>query len=606
MRDFCLKRWLALIRDAASSVVCSIIGLVSSLQAAPLVVKGLRRMEYRGYDSAGVATFDGHRIAVRKGVGKVGEVNSFMSLDSLDGRMAIGHTRWATHGGVTVSNAHPHLSSSGRVAIVHNGIIDNYEALKQSLMREGYSFKSETDSEVIANLLEKSYRETGDARHAIRRSVLRLEGKYAVAAIFDDGTLAGVRNHEPLILGVGKDGYFVASDVMGFANQTDKVIYLENEEFATVSGGVVGVYDFRGNPVAHHLTTIAKEFGDADKGEYVHYTLKEIFDQPSTVLRSAGTGAPELGALAAMIRGAKRVYVTGCGTSYHAGLLGVRLLFEFASIAATPIISSEARFFPAQYGDGTVMLAISQSGETADVLEAVESAKKKGATLVSLVNVKSSSLARESKLVVGLDCGPEVGVAATKSYTAELATFYGLVERLVGGLFSFKLRDVPGAMSEALETESRIRGVAARMKGVSDVYVLGAGLHYYSALEASLKMKELAYIHAEAIPGGELKHGPLALIDDDAYVIMINPQDETYADTFAWTHEVKARGAKIIGLSNKPCDMYDYWVPLPTVSPWLYPLVEVVPLQLLAYHLALERNADPDFPRNLAKSVTVK
>jgi glucosamine--fructose-6-phosphate aminotransferase (isomerizing) len=492
------------------------------------------------------------------------------------------------------------------VAIVHNGIIDNYQPLKQSLVREGYSFKSETDSEVIANLFEKSYRETGDAREAIQRSIPRLEGKYAVAAIFDDGTLAGVRNHEPLILGVGKEGYFVASDVMGFANQTDKAIYLENEEYATVSGGKVGVYDFRGNPVAHQLTTVAKEFGEADKGEYVHYTLKEIFDQPSTVLKNGGSAALELAALAGMLKSAKRVYVTGCGTSFHAGLLGVRLLFEFASIAATPIISSEARFFPAQYGEGTVMLAISQSGETADVLEAVESAKEKGATIVSLVNMKTSSLARASKLVVGLNCGPEVGVAATKSFTAELASLYGLVEKLVGGEFSFKLRDVPGAMSEALETESRIRGIATRMKGVSDVYVLGAGLHYYSALEGSLKLKELAYIHAEAIPGGELKHGPLALIDDNAYVIMINPQDETYADTFAWTHEVKARGAKIIGLSNKPCDMYDYWVPLPTVSPWLYPLVEVVPLQLLAYHLALERNANPDFPRNLAKSVTVK
>jgi glutamine---fructose-6-phosphate transaminase (isomerizing) len=586
--------------------VCSIIGIASSIEAAPLVVKGLRRMEYRGYDSAGVATFDGHRIAVRKGVGKVGEVNTFLSLDSLSGHVAIGHTRWATHGGVTDSNAHPHLSSSGRVAIVHNGIIDNYQPLKESLLREGYTFKSQTDSEVIANLLEKIYLETENVRETIRRTALRLRGKYAVAAIFDDGTLAGVRNHEPLILGVGRDGYFVASDVLGFANHTDKVIYLENEEFATVSGGTVGIYDLRGRPISHQLTTVAKEFGEADKGEYVHYTLKEIFEQPSTVLKNGGPTAGEVRSLVAMLRGAKRVYVTGCGTSFHAGLLGVRLLFEFASIAATPIISSEARFFPAQYGDGTVMLAISQSGETADVLEAVESAKEKGADIVSLVNVKTSSLARASKLVVGLNCGPEVGVAATKSFTAELATLYGLVEGLLGGEFSFKLGDVPGAISEALETESRVKGIAARMRGASDVYVLGAGLHYYSALEASLKLKELAYIHAEAIPGGELKHGPLALIDRHAFVIMINPQDETYEDTFAWTHEVKSRGARIIGLSNKPCDMYDYWVPLPTVSAPLYPLVEVVPLQLLAYHLALERNADPDFPRNLAKSVTVK
>jgi glutamine---fructose-6-phosphate transaminase (isomerizing) len=586
--------------------MCSIIGLASSTDASSLVVKGLRRMEYRGYDSAGVAAFDGQTIVVRKGVGKVGEVNSFLGLDSLTGQVAIGHTRWATHGGVTDSNAHPHVSSSGRVAIVHNGIIDNYQSLKQSLEQEGYSFRSETDSEVIANLLDKNYRENGSVREAIRRTVIRLKGKFAVAAIFDEGTLAGIRSHEPLILGLSKDGFFVASDVLGFANQTDRVIYLDNEEFAVIRDGAVGLYDFLGRPIAHQVTTIAKEFGETDKGEYVHYTLKEIFEQPSTVLRSGTAAAAELDSLAAMLKSAKRVYVTGCGTSFHAGLLGVRLLFEFASIAATPIISSEARFFPAQYGEGTVMLAISQSGETADVLEAVESATAKGAAIVSLVNVTRSSLARASRLVVGLGCGPEVGVAATKSYTAEVATLYRLVERLLGGEFSFNMQGVPGAMSEALETQSRVQLIARKMRRASDVYVLGAGLHYYSALEASLKLKELAYIHAEAIPGGELKHGPLALIDRSSFVIMINPDDETYEDTFAWTHEVKSRGAKIIGLSNKPCDMYDYWVPLPTVSAPLYPLVEIAPLQLLAYHLALERNADPDFPRNLAKSVTVK
>ena len=586
--------------------MCSIIGLVSSVEAAPLFVKGLGKMEYRGYDSAGVAAFDGKRIVIRKGVGKVGRVNSYLGLDSLTGRVAIGHTRWATHGGVTDYNAHPHMSSSGRVAIVHNGIIDNYAPLKEGLLREGYSFRSETDSEVIANLFERNYRGNGNVRDTVLRTVLELHGKYAVAAIFDDGTLVGVRNHEPLILGFGDAGYFVASDVLGFASQTDKVIYLDNEEFVTVINGKAELYDFLGRPIAHQVTKVAKEFGETDKGEYVHFTLKEIFEQPSTVLKNSEKSAAEMDSLAAMLRSAERVYVTGCGTSFHAGLLGVRLLFEFASIAATPIISSEARFFPAQFGKGSVMLAISQSGETADVLEAVESAKKKGATIASLVSVTTSSLARESKLVVGLSCGPELGVAATKSFTAELATLYRLVERLMGDEFSFRLRDVPAAMSEALETEPRIKGIAKRMKGISDVYVLGAGLHYYSALEASLKLKELAYVHAEAIPGGELKHGPLALIDRNSYIIMINPEDETYEDTFAWSHEVKSRGAKIIGLSNKQCDIYDWWVPLPTVSAPLYPLVEVVPLQLLSYHLALERNADPDFPRNLAKSVTVK
>jgi glucosamine--fructose-6-phosphate aminotransferase (isomerizing) len=311
-----------------------------------------------------------------------------------------------------------------------------------------------------------------------------------------------------------------------------------------------------------------------------------------------------------MLKSARRVYVTGCGTSYHAGLLGVRLLFEFASIAATPIISSEARFFPSQYGDGTLMLAISQSGETADVLEAVESAKDKGASIVSLVNVKTSSLARASKLVVGLNCGPEVGVAATKSYTAELATLYGLVERLVGGLFSFKLRDVPTAMAEALETESRVRGIAARMKGVSDVYVLGAGMHYYSALEASLKLKELAYIHAEAIPGGELKHGPLALIDERMPVVAICTNGATYEKMVSNVEEVRARRGPVIAIASDGNDEIDHYaghvIRVPEITESFTPFVVALPLQLLAYHIAVRRGCDVDKPRNLAKSVTVE
>ena len=586
--------------------MCSIIGFVSCKRASPSIVQGLRRMEYRGYDSAGIAVLEGKKIHVRKGVGKVVDVNNMLGMDELPGYIAVGHTRWATHGGVTEKNAHPHVSSSGRLALVHNGIVDNYRALKEGLLKEGFTFKSETDSEVIANLLEKAFAETRSIEESMMRVVTQIDGNYAFVAIFDDGRLAAARFHEPLIIGIGENGYYVASDVLGFAGVTDKVVYLDNGEFSVIDSEGISIFDFAGSPVPHSVTRVAEEFGVIGKGKYVHFTLKEIFEQPQTIMMAARLTESELKEVSQLLTEASRVYVMGCGTSYHAALLGCRLLSEYTQINATPVLASEAKFLPAKYDSKTVLIALSQSGETADILEAVEIGREKGAKVVSIVNVTTSTLARISTLSIGLRCGPEIGVAATKSFTSQLATFYAIASHLSRGRVPSDLTAVSKGVSELLLKQTHLREVARRMKGASDIYILGTGPHYCVALEGALKIKELAYVHAEAIPGGELKHGPLALLDPSVYVIVVNPTDATYVDMLASAHEVKSRGARIIGISDKPSDVYDEWLGIPKLDPTLSPLVEVVPFQALAYYLAVERNADPDYPRNLAKSVTVK
>ncbi|MCL5068497.1 MAG: glutamine--fructose-6-phosphate transaminase (isomerizing) [Thaumarchaeota archaeon] len=585
--------------------MCSIIGYIGSAPAAPLLVQGLRRMEYRGYDSAGVATIFMDRILVKKGVGRVFEVNNSVNLDSLPGNVGIGHTRWATHGGVTEANAHPHLSSSNGIAIVHNGIIDNYLDLKRELLSVGYTFKSETDSEVIANLLQRNYDLTHDFKKSMIATLSQLKGKYAFIAISKDGDLAAARFQEPLMIGVGKQSYFVSSDIVGFVGNTDEVVYLDNGEFAMLSSGGISVSDFEGNPTNHQVTKISKEFADADKRDYVHYTLKEIYEQPTTILRAGETTNLELDRLVALIMRSKNVYITGSGTSFNAALIGKYIFSKYARIKIEPIISSETQFSPIYFDSNSILIALSQSGESADVLETANIAKENGAEVISIVNVMTSSLAHISSISIGLNCGPEIGVAATKSFTSQLAILYKLTDKLCGVMDVPDFNKVSSQISKLL-SDSNIQKIARELKDVSDIYVLGNGVHHYVAMEASLKLKELSYIHAESFPAGELKHGPLALLDSNAYVIVINPNDSTYASMSAATHEVKARGAKVIGISNIPSEVYDYWITLPDVDEAFYPLIEVVPLQLLAYYSAIERNANPDYPRNLAKSVTVK
>jgi glucosamine--fructose-6-phosphate aminotransferase (isomerizing) len=586
--------------------MCSIIGYYGNDSAAPILVNGLKRMEYRGYDSVGVATKSDHTIQVRKGVGKVAEVNNSVRLDKLPGSIGIGHTRWATHGKVTEANAHPHPSSSGKIAIVHNGIIENFKELKEELQKNGFTFMSETDSEVIANLLQKYYEQTSDVKKSIINTVSRLKGHYAFVAMFENGTLAAARFHEPMIIGIGKDDYFLSSDVLGFIEKTDDVIYIDNGDFVLLDQSGLQICDFDGNPVKHQITKVSKEFADAYKGDYAHFTLKEISEQPETILRAGEKTQTEIEFAADFIKHAKTVYITGSGTSYNAALVAKYLMSKYAKIKIEPIISSELPTLPDSIESNSILIAISQSGESADVLEAVNIAKKSNAKILSIANHKNSTLVHESSLFLGMNCGPEIGVAATKSFTSQLTILYKITDKLCDGCLGLNFKKVSDSISQILSNHSKIQAISKDLKNVTDIYVLGRGIHYPIATEAALKLKELTYIHAEGIPGGELKHGPLALMDSNVYVIILNPNDSTYSDTLTSASEIKARGAKIIGISDKKSDVYDYWIEIPNINESMFPMIEIIPIQLLAYYSAIEKDTDPDYPRNLAKSVTVK
>ncbi len=586
--------------------MCSIIGYYGNEIAAPIIVKGLKRMEYRGYDSVGVATESNSKIELKKGVGKVEEVNAKIQLDTLPGKIGIGHTRWATHGKVTDKNAHPHPSNSGELAIVHNGIIENFEQLKKGLEKDGYIFKSETDSEVIANLLQKNYEMTKNVKNAIIKTVSELKGHYAFVAMFENGQLAAARFHEPLIVGIGKNSYFLSSDVLGFIEQTDNAIYIENGNFVIIDKDKLQILDFNGENVKQQITKVSKEFADVYKGDYAHFTLKEISEQPDTIFKAGENTKDAIKNAATYIKNSNNIYITGSGTSYNAALIAKQVLAKYAKIKVDAIISSELQFSSDIIEPNSTLIAISQSGESADVLDAVNIVKKVNCKVISIVNSLTSSLARESDIVIGMNCGPEIGVAATKSFTSQMIVIYKITEELCNGKFEISYKEISESISKILENHAQIRYIAKEIKEISDIYVLGRGIHYPIAIESALKLKELTYIHAEGIPGGELKHGPLALMDSNVFVIIINPNDSTYSDTLTSAREIKARGAKIIGISDEKSDVYDYWIEIPKTSELAYPISETIPIQLLSYYAAIEKDADPDYPRNLAKSVTVK
>ncbi len=585
--------------------MCSIIGYKGRNSAAPIIVDSLKKMEYRGYDSVGVATIDSGNILVRKGTGKVLEVNKNLNMTEMSGKIGIGHTRWATHGGVTESNAHPHSACRKDVAVVHNGIIENYKELKEELMRAGHMFASETDSEVIAHLLEVGLGK--GTKEAMIQTCKKLKGNFAFVAVFEDGTIAGARFEEPLIIGVANDGYFLSSDVLGFLQYTDKAIFLENGDICVVDKTKLEIFDFEGAPVAHPITQVAWELGDIDKGKYAHYTIKEINDQRLTVVHAGRQEEDVMQKFCDILAGAKNIYITGSGTSYHSALIFKHMLARFGKIRAETVMSSESQYALASVDSDSVLLAISQSGETADVLDSVRLAKGQGAKILSIVNVTTSSLARYSDAFLSTNCGPEIGVAATKSFTGQLALVYNITDRLCNGCLETSRAEFAAAVEQVIASQDSIMKIAEQMKDSTDIYLLGRSLHYPIALEGALKLKELAYVHAEGIAAGELKHGPLALMEKNTFVIILNPHDATFGDTISNAHEIKARGATVIGISDSKDDVYDHWVQIPHMKQdAFYPIVEVIPLQILAYQLSVAKNVDPDYPRNLAKSVTVR
>ncbi|MCH7968479.1 MAG: glutamine--fructose-6-phosphate transaminase (isomerizing) [Thaumarchaeota archaeon] len=586
--------------------MCSIIGYYGKEIAAPIIVKALKRMEYRGYDSVGVATKSENQIYVKKGIGKVAEVNESLKLSNLPGNIGIGHTRWATHGKVTDENAHPHSSNSGKITIVHNGVIENFTELKENLQKNGFTFKSETDTEVIVNLIQQNLSKYSDVKKSILKTVSQLKGHFAFVVMFDDGTLVAARFHEPLIIGIGKNSYFISSDVLGFIENTDDAIYLDNGNIMIIDSSDLKIFSFDGTKLKKPITKVAKEFADVNKGDYAHFTLKEISEQPDTILKAGEDTLEALENMVDFIKHAKNVYFTGSGTSFNAALLAKNLMSKYAKVKVEPLISSEILSIPESIEPNSILIVLSQSGESADVLEAVNIAKQQTAKILSIVNSSLSSLVQESSLVIRMGCGPEIGVAATKSFTAELAIIYKITEKLCEGCMGIDFNKISEAISKVLTNHSKIQAIAKELKQVSDIYVIGRGVHYPIAMEAALKLKELTYIHAEGIAGGELKHGPLALMDSNVYVIIINPDDSTYTDTITNAHEIKSRGAKIIGVSNKNNEIYDHWIQIPKIDEPMYPIIEIIPIQLLAYYSAIEKDTDPDYPRNLAKSVTVK
>ena len=470
---------------------------------------------------------------------------------------------------------------------------------------EGYNFKSETDSEIIANLLQKNYESTKNVKETIMKTVAVIKGHYAFVAMFENGQIAAARFHEPLIVGVGQENIFLSSDVLGFIEYTDNAIYMKSGNFIILENKEFEILDFNGNKIKHEITKVSKEFGDAYKGDYAHFTLKEIYEQPDVILKAGETTVEGIETAADIIKNAKNIYITGSGTSYNSALIAKQILSKYVKIKAEPIIASELQFAPDTIEENSVLIAISQSGESADVLEAVRITKKLNCKIISIVNLLTSSLTRKGDIVLGMNCGPEIGVAATKSFTAQLIVLYKIVQKL-GENITIGFEEFSILISRMLENTNKIQDIAKELKEVSDIYILGRGINYPIAIESALKLKELTYIHAEGIPGGELKHGPLALMDTDVFVIVINPNDSTYADTLTSAREIKARGAKIIGVSDIESDVYDYWIEIPKISEILYPISEIIPIQLLAYYSALEKDTDPDYPRNLAKSVTVK
>jgi glucosamine--fructose-6-phosphate aminotransferase (isomerizing) len=566
-------------------------------------------MEYRGYDSVGIATFNDNSILVSKGIGKVAEVDKEMNLNKLPGQIGIGHTRWATHGSVNDKNAHPHYSCSSNIALVHNGIIENYQELKIDLTKDGHIFRSQTDSEIIVHLLEKYYEESN---HNVNETMMKtcriLKGSFAFVAIFDNGIIAGARFDEPLIIGISDNALFLSSDVLGFLKHTDNSVFLDNGDIVIIDNDGYHIFDVNERIATRPITQVAWELGSTEKGKYAHHTIKEIHEQALTLLKPFQD--TNFQTFCEFLRNASNIYITGSGTSYNSGLLGKQLLSKFAKIKTEVIMSSEFQYSSDYLEPGSAVIAISQSGETADVLHSVKKAKENGAKILSIVNVPTSSLARMSNSILAINCGPEIGVAATKSFMGQLMIIYKIVNILSRGQMPFdeiNQKNLLMMVKKVLGLDSMIQDLVSSLdKNIKDIYILGRSIHYPIALEGALKIKELAYIHAEGLAAGELKHGPLALIDKESVVVVLNPTDETYQDVISSSNEIKSRGAYIIGISNKKADIYDQFVELPDVDNYLYPIMEIIPLQLMSYYLALEKQVDPDYPRNLAKSVTVK
>jgi glutamine---fructose-6-phosphate transaminase (isomerizing) len=620
--------------------MCGIVGYVGDKQVVGVIIDGLRKLEYRGYDSAGIAVVDeSAHLEIRRAEGKLRNLEEVIRLKPLDGTYGIGHTRWATHGRPTEENAHPHRDASGNIIVVHNGVIDNFLPLKRKLQEQGHKFVTETDTEVIAHLIGKYFDEgAGSLEAATRRAIIELRGIYALAivSVKEPEKIVAVRQGPPIVIGLGQNEYFVASDIPPILYHTRDLFFLGDGEMAVLTRQGVTVTDFEGNSITPHVQRITWDPIMAEKGGFKHYMLKEIYEQPrairDTVLGrvSQQTGRvylDEMDISENEFRNFTSIKAVACGTSLHAAMAGKYMLEELARIPVEIDYASEFRYRDPIIDDKTLVVAISQSGETADTLAAVRESKEKGAKILSICNVQGSMLTRESHGTILTHAGPEIGVASTKAFTSQMTVFYllALYMAQVRGLLNEQqslehvsaLNSLPVKLESLLGCDDLIEKLAREFQRAQDFLYLGRGINFPIALEGALKLKEISYIHAEGYPAGEMKHGPNALIDEQLPVVVIATQDENsetsklrYEKTLSNMVEVKARDGKVIALvtegDTEARQVADHVIEIPQASDLISPTLAIIPLQLLAYHIGVRRGCDVDQPRNLAKSVTVE
>ena len=609
--------------------MCGIVGYVGHRQADLVLLGGLRKLEYRGYDSAGIATVDDGKIKISRAVGKLDNLAEKLSREPHAGTTGIGHTRWATHGRPSEQNAHPHLS--GDVVVIHNGIIENYVELREGLIAEGREIRSETDTEVISHLIDHELTNGRDLFEATRAAIARLRGSFAIVVMSnrEPRRLVAAKNATPVVIGVGDGENFVASDIPALLDHTRDVLFLEDGEIASVDERAVTIRTFAGESIDRQPKRVSWDPVTAQKGGYKHFLLKEIHEQPQAIIDtmrgriaqdSGEVVLPELEAIADRLSRIERMTIVACGTAWHAGLVGKFVVERFARIPTEVDYGSEFRYRDPLIDEKTLMLVVSQSGETADTLAAMETAKQKGAPTVAICNVVDSSIARKADAVVYTHAGPEISVASTKAFTTQLTALYllGLYFGRRSGRIAPALESeciqalvgLPALVEQVLKNEEGIAKISRFYTSATDVLYLGRGINYPIALEGALKLKEISYIHAEGYPAGEMKHGPIALIDDTVPVVVVIPQDEVFDKTMSNLKEVESRGGRIIAVTDRPdaelVRIAEAVIEVPSTSTSLMPLVLAVPLQLLAYYIAVERGTDVDQPRNLAKSVTVE
>lgn len=612
--------------------MCGIVAYVGHREACPLILKGLKRLEYRGYDSAGVALLNGEGLKIYKKKGKVQDLENELNNKDLHATIGIGHTRWATHGEPNDINAHPHYSNHKKLAIIHNGIIENYDSLKQALLKKGHEFRSQTDSEVLVHFIEDIQQEINcSLEEAVRLALQEVVGAYAIVLMSEDDPtqLIAARKSSPLVIGVGENEFFFASDATPIIEFTKDVIYLDDNQIALVRNGELKIVNLENERQAPYIQKLELELEAIEKGGYDHFMLKEIFEQPRSIADSmrgrvnSEEGILQLGGLRDYmdkLADAKRIIIVGCGTSWHAGLVAEYLFEELARIPVEVEYASEFRYRnPIIYADDFV-IAISQSGETADTLAAIQLAKSKGATIFGVCNVVGSSIARETHAGAYTHAGPEIGVASTKAFTAQVTVLTqmavaiahkrGTITEELYRQLLIDLGNIPGKVDQVLKAANRIKEIAYIFTYARNFIYLGRGLNFPVALEGALKLKEISYIHAEGYPAAEMKHGPIALIDEDMPVVFIATKDSSYEKIVSNIQEVKARKGRVIAIVTEGDtlipNMVDFVIEVPETHDILIPLLSSIPLQLLSYYVAVMRGRNVDQPRNLAKSVTVE